>query len=92
LDIGRRTLGDDHPVTLQSMHELAVLYLRQARHEEAEPLLLSAFHGREARLGPEHPDTIDSLKQLVNLYESWPKPGEAAKWRAKLAEMKATEE
>jgi hypothetical protein len=24
------------------------------------------------------------LKQLVTLYESWPKPAEAAKWRARL--------
>ena len=47
-------------------------------------LLLEAFHGREAKLGPQHSHTIDSLKQLVNLYESWGKPDEAEKWRAKL--------
>jgi hypothetical protein len=53
---------------------------------------LDTFHGRETKFGPEHPHTIESLKQLVTLYESWPKPDEAAKWRAKLAETKATEE
>jgi hypothetical protein len=66
------------------MHELGVLYNRQARYEDAERLLFDAFHGREAKFGPEHPHTIDSLKQLVTLYESWPKPAEAAKWRARL--------
>ena len=74
------------------MHELGVLYLRQARYEDAEPLLLEAFHSRETKLGPAHPHTIDSLKQLVTLYESWPKPDEAAKWRLRLPKTKATEE
>jgi len=55
-------------------------------------LLLEAFHGRQAKLGPEHPHTVDSLKQLVTLHESWPKPEEAAKWRAKLTEAKAAKE
>jgi serine/threonine protein kinase/tetratricopeptide (TPR) repeat protein len=87
----QRKLGNDHPVCFESMHELAVLYIRQARDEDAERLLLDAFHGRETKLGPEHPYTIESLQQLVTLYESWHKPDEAAQWRAKLAEMKATE-
>ena len=58
----------------------------------AEPLLPATFHGRETKLGPDHPDTIESLKQLVTLYESWNKPDEAAKWRAKLPPKEATEE
>lgn len=55
----------------------------QACYEDAELLLLDAFHGREAKFGPEHPHTIESLKQLVTLYEAWGKPDEAARWRAK---------
>jgi len=54
-------------------------------------LLLEVFHGREAKLGPDHPHTLDSLRGLVNLYESWPKPDEAAKWRPKLMGIKAAE-
>jgi serine/threonine protein kinase/tetratricopeptide (TPR) repeat protein len=88
----QRKLGPDHPACFESMHELGVLYIRQACYEEAEPLLLEAFHGREAKLGPAHPHTLDSLKQLVSLYESWPKPDEAAKWRAKLPESKPASE
>ena len=56
------------------------------------PLLLEAFHGRKARLGPDHPHTLDSLRELVNLYESWPKPDEAAKWQAKLMGIQAAKE
>ena len=76
--------GEDHPACFESMHELAVLHVRQSRYEDAEPLLLGAFHGRETKLGPEHPHTLGSLRELVSLYESWPKPDEAEKWRARL--------
>ncbi len=88
----QRELGPDHPACFESMHELGVLYIRQARYEDAEPLLLEAFHGRKAKLGPEHPRTVESLRELVHLYKSWPKPDEAAKWRANLSEMNTAEE
>ena len=52
----------------------------------------SSGHGRETKLGPKHPRTLDSLNQLVHLYDSWDKPDEAAKWRAKLPPTDATEE
>jgi hypothetical protein len=77
-------LGADHPHTLESKHELALVYIATADYDRAEPLLLDAFHGRETKLGPEHPDTVDSLRELVRLYESWDKPDEAAKYRAML--------
>ena len=34
--------------------------------------------------------TIESLEQLVSLYDSWPKPDEAAKWRAKRVQTGVT--
>ncbi|MHC4519870.1 MAG: tetratricopeptide repeat protein [Planctomycetota bacterium] len=77
-------LGSDHPHTLQTVHELGMLHVAQEDYSQAERLLLAAFQGRETKLGAEHPHTIDSLNQLVNLYESWPKPDEAAAYRAKL--------
>jgi non-specific serine/threonine protein kinase/serine/threonine-protein kinase len=88
----QRKLGPHHPHTLESVHELGVLHIRQSRHEDAEPLLLAAFHGRQTKLGPEHPHTIASLNELVRLYESWPKPDEAEKWRAKLPQRETVEE
>jgi len=41
----------------------------------------------EPKLGLEHPRTINSLRERVNLFESWVKPDEAAKWRSKLAKV-----
>ena len=62
----------------------------QTRYQDAEPLLLEAFRGRETKLGPHHPRTLESAKQLVTLYESWPKPDEAQKWRARMAQTRVT--
>jgi len=84
LDARQGKLGPDHPGTLESIHELSVLCVAQEDCDKAEPLLLQALHGRETKLGPDHPHTTDSLRELVRLYEVWNKPGEAAKWRAKL--------
>jgi len=64
--------------------------LSERRVAKPQSSLLAAFHGREAKLGPEHRDTVESLNQLVSLYESWPKPDEAAKWRAQ--RLKAAED
>jgi len=85
-------LGPDHPHTLESAHQLGVLCATGTRYAEAEPLLLEAFRGRQTRLGPDHPHTIESLGELLNLYESWNKPDEADKWRAKLPRVEDVEE
>ena len=85
-------LGPDHPHTLETVHELGLLHMRRAQRENAERRLLEAYHGRKAKLGPAHPHTIASLKQIVTLCESWPKPAEAATWRAKLPRVEDAEE
>lgn len=76
--------------TPESKTDLAMMYGEQARYDDTKRLLLAAFHSREARLGPQHPHTIESSKQLVTLYESWGKPDEAEKWRAKLVQTGVT--
>jgi len=89
LDRSRLESGPDHPSTLKSMYELALLYIATEYYERAAPLLLDAYKGCETKLGRDDQHTIDSLKQLVTLYESWNKPDEAEKWRAKLPPKKA---
>jgi serine/threonine protein kinase/Tfp pilus assembly protein PilF len=80
----KKRLGPDHPYTLGTMDELAVLYKKQAQYEKAEPLLLEVIEGRRLKLGDNHPHTLESWKNLIDLYEAWPKPDQAAKWRAEL--------
>jgi len=71
---------------LESMHEVGMLCIQRARDEEAEPLLLQAFHVRQTKIGPEHPHTVESLNESVRLYKSWGNPGQAVQYRARLSE------
>jgi len=88
----QRKLGEDLPPCGESKHEPSVLSVTKEDYDKAEPLLLDAFQGRGGKLGRDHPHTLNSLKQLVSLYDSWPKPDEATKWRAKLPRKKDTRE
>jgi hypothetical protein len=54
---------------------LAVLYKEQARHEEAEKLLLEAIEGRRLKLGDKHPHTLESWNNLIALYEGLEQAG-----------------
>ncbi len=52
------------------------------RFEEAEVQLVAAHELQEAELGAEHAHTRRSTQALVDLYESWGRAEEAARWRA----------
>jgi len=54
------------------------------RFEEAEPQLLTAYEGEMAMRGEQHKNTREVVANFVHLYETWDKPDEAARWRAKL--------
>ncbi|HEY0753998.1 MAG TPA: FxSxx-COOH system tetratricopeptide repeat protein [Ktedonobacteraceae bacterium] len=52
-----------------SLRAQAVGYMRQARHAEAEPLLLRAVVICERMLGPEHLDTARNREYLAMVYD-----------------------
>jgi tetratricopeptide (TPR) repeat protein len=66
----------------------ALAGLRQ--YAEAEPALLSGFEGmnqRATRMPAKQKKWIRvSGEQIVQLYSQWPKPEQAAQWRAKLSQ------
>ncbi len=82
-------MGDDHPDTLESKNDLAVLYKEQARYKEAEKLLLGAVEGRRLKLGDTHPHTLQSGHNLIELYEALGKLEQAEEWQAKLPQSEA---
>jgi serine/threonine protein kinase/tetratricopeptide (TPR) repeat protein len=67
-DIHREQLGEEHPNTLRSMHSLALLYHRQGRWGEAEPLYVKVLQIQRRVLGEEDPDTLTSMDDLAFLY------------------------
>jgi len=54
----KRSIGDNHPDTLSSMNNLAVLYQSQGKYDEAEPLYVECLRIRREVLGDNHPDTL----------------------------------
>jgi tetratricopeptide (TPR) repeat protein len=70
LDARKKSLGPDHPDTLNSVNNLAMLYRNQGRYDEAEQLYVHALEARERLLGSENPDTYVSMNNLAYLYRS----------------------
>jgi tetratricopeptide (TPR) repeat protein len=56
-----KVLGKEHPSTLTSVNNLAVMLQDQGKYDEAEPMNRRAVEGYENALGKEHPDTLNSV-------------------------------
>ena len=63
-----QALGEEHPNVARSLSGLAMLYWRQGKYEEAEPLYKQALRISELTLGEKHPDVARSLSSLAVLY------------------------
>jgi hypothetical protein len=55
-----------------------VLYRRQGKYDQAEPLYQRALAIREKALGPEHPHTASLLKNYAALLRAMERDEEAA--------------
>jgi putative methionine-R-sulfoxide reductase with GAF domain len=62
----RRVLGEDHPETLRSAHNLAVGLRALGEHEQARQLHEDTLTRRRRVLGEDHPDTLRSANNLAN--------------------------
>ena len=79
LDGRRRVLGEDHPETLISLHNLGSLRLAQADTAEAEGCYREALAGRRQALGGAHPSTLNTIAALGSLLDATGRPDEAAR-------------
>jgi tetratricopeptide (TPR) repeat protein len=64
LAVRRRVLGPDHPDTVSSINNLALLLSSVGDYAEAEPLYREALAVSERVLGPEHPTTLICINNL----------------------------
>ncbi len=67
-------LGADHPDTLHSVQERALLSQRQGQLEAAEEDLRLALDGRREALGPLHPDSLQTKHEIAYLMMSTERP------------------
>jgi tetratricopeptide (TPR) repeat protein len=68
LDLRRRALGAENPLTLRTMSRLGRIAELQGKYPEAEALLSQTLKIRRRVLGSDHPDTLYSMNQLANVY------------------------
>jgi Tetratricopeptide repeat len=64
----KRTLGEEHPHTLGSMHALAIRYSEVGRRQEALQLTETVVAANKRTLGEKHPDTLSSMHALAISY------------------------
>lgn len=69
LSLAERVLGEEHPDTLESLHNLAFFYDDQGRLAKAEPLYQRVLAAYERVRGMEDIDTLRSLNNLAVFYE-----------------------
>ena len=69
--------GEDHPDTLNSMGNLALLHHNQGNLNEAERLYRDALDKMKKKLGPQHPDTLALMNNLASLLQAQGKLSEA---------------
>jgi tetratricopeptide (TPR) repeat protein len=63
-------LGENHPDTLKSMHNLAVLCDKKGEYDQAHPLYVQCLEKRKSTLGENHLDTLNSMNNLAGLYKN----------------------
>ena len=64
LSLQRRTIGEEHPHTLTTEHNLARSIWGQGRHDEARELAGVVLAARVRAQGKSHPDTVESARLL----------------------------
>ena len=69
LEARRRILGEEHPDTLRTMHNLASSYQSLGRTKEAAEMQEKVLEVRRRILGEEHPDTLGTMHNLASSYQ-----------------------
>jgi tetratricopeptide (TPR) repeat protein len=87
IEIEKEKLGADHPDTLASMANLAVIYSEQGREDEAEKLKVQVIEIRKEKLGADHPDTLASMANLAVTYSQQGRQDKAEKLKVQVMEI-----
>ena len=69
LNLRRSALGEEDPLTTESVGELAGLSTLEGKYPAAEALYLKALDGLRRAHGDEHPDVLTGMSNLALLYQ-----------------------
>ncbi|GKT66818.1 TPR domain protein [Colletotrichum tofieldiae] len=65
LEASEKVLGKEHPTTLTSVSNLALVLRHQGKYKEAEQMNRWTLEASEKTIGKEHPDTLTSVSNLA---------------------------
>jgi serine/threonine-protein kinase len=82
-----RVSGSQHALLARALADYADLLVRQRHFPEAEATLTRALGILEQQYPDAHPDTQQVIRGFVSLYESWKRPADAERYRARLHEV-----
>lgn len=68
LDLHILELGENHPLTINTMGNLGAFYSNSGRYDKAEPLILETLERRIDVLGPDHPAVASTMHSAGLLY------------------------
>jgi tetratricopeptide (TPR) repeat protein len=80
-------LGADHPSTLTSMANLAVIYSQQGQEDKAEKLKIQVIEIQKEKLGAGHPSTLTSISNLAVTYSQQGQEDKAKKLMLQVIEI-----
>jgi hypothetical protein len=67
-----KSLGDQHPTTLNTVHKLASSLAKQGKAAEAEEVCTKILDVRKRTLGDQHPTTIEAAFSLAMQMDAQP--------------------
>ena len=79
LDAQKRTIGEYHPETANTIHNLACLYRDSGRYDSARPLFEQAVKIEKEVWGPNHPYVAETLEEYAKLLLETGENAKAAK-------------
>ena len=79
-----RVSGSQHAFLARALADYADLLTRQGHFPEAEATLTRALDILEQQYPDAHPDTQQVIRGFVSLYESWKRPADAARYKARI--------
>jgi serine/threonine protein kinase/Tfp pilus assembly protein PilF len=88
LETRKLVLGEEHPDTLTSIHNMGALLHVQGKLAEAEPYLREALEKRRRVLGEEHPETLEAIATMGYLLRAQGKVAEAEPYHREALEKR----
>lgn len=85
------SLGMEHPTTLDSMQNLALI-LESTKKDEAEELFRHVVQTKKRVLRKGHPETLSSMEKLARLLWKYSRDDEAAEMEGEIAGLKGDAE